>query len=184
MGCLNCGKELVNTPGKRPKQFCNVTCRSGYWQKKKRSEANTEFKGVIPTPEMTLNQSIEYNPNLSFDSTKMNTTADKPAMYQKGDKKRTSGGLTKHFEPAIIYDQFGKPIDTSFIDGPVVNEIRSYITSEVGTNLLVAFSFPKDFAGILRLAKEWKGDKAAFKSKIDGLSLTPNQKSMILSKLK
>ncbi len=38
MKCPNCEKELVNLVGKRQKQFCNSTCRSNYWQKKKREE--------------------------------------------------------------------------------------------------------------------------------------------------
>jgi hypothetical protein len=37
--CLNCGQPLEQTPGKKEKQFCNVSCRSSYWQKKKRAEA-------------------------------------------------------------------------------------------------------------------------------------------------
>lgn len=41
MDCLNCGKELIQTPKKRPKQFCGISCRSNYWQKKKR-----EGKGI------------------------------------------------------------------------------------------------------------------------------------------
>ena len=31
--CLNCGKELQQTPGKRIKKFCDNTCRSSYWNK-------------------------------------------------------------------------------------------------------------------------------------------------------
>jgi hypothetical protein len=37
--CLNCNEPLEQTPGKKEKQFCNVSCRSSYWQKKKRAEA-------------------------------------------------------------------------------------------------------------------------------------------------
>lgn len=36
MNCLNCNKPLEQTPGKKAKQFCNVSCRSSYWQKQKR----------------------------------------------------------------------------------------------------------------------------------------------------
>lgn len=34
--CKNCGKSVEQTPNKRAKEFCNVTCRSGYWQKQNR----------------------------------------------------------------------------------------------------------------------------------------------------
>lgn len=43
MGCLECGTELTQTPGKRAKTFCNVTCRSNYWQKNKRKKSG---KGI------------------------------------------------------------------------------------------------------------------------------------------
>jgi hypothetical protein len=36
--CLNCGKKLVHTEGKRAKVFCDTTCRSNYWQKSDRLE--------------------------------------------------------------------------------------------------------------------------------------------------
>lgn len=51
MNCLQCGKELINTPGRRPKQFCNSTCRSNYWNKAKKTN-NLKFK-VIVVPEPT-----------------------------------------------------------------------------------------------------------------------------------
>jgi hypothetical protein len=44
MHCLNCGKDLVNTPGKKVKQFCGISCRSNYWQKKKRNENGLSAK--------------------------------------------------------------------------------------------------------------------------------------------
>lgn len=43
MGCRNCGKDLVQIPGKRAKTFCSVTCRSNYWQKKKRESAQKKI---------------------------------------------------------------------------------------------------------------------------------------------
>lgn len=36
--CLNCGEHISQTLGKREKQFCDSTCRSNYWQKKKRTQ--------------------------------------------------------------------------------------------------------------------------------------------------
>lgn len=45
MGCLNCGKELVHTPGKRPKKFCSNSCRSGYSQKKKKGKEGGPKRG-------------------------------------------------------------------------------------------------------------------------------------------
>jgi hypothetical protein len=36
MACKNCGEPIVQTPGKRAKEFCDSTCRSNYWQIKNR----------------------------------------------------------------------------------------------------------------------------------------------------
>lgn len=50
MKCLECKKDLEQTPGKRTKQFCNSTCRSNYWQKSKRKvkeAANKKDKGWV-----------------------------------------------------------------------------------------------------------------------------------------
>lgn len=40
--CKNCGNPLVQSPKKRAKQFCDSTCRSGYWQKQKRILKNNK----------------------------------------------------------------------------------------------------------------------------------------------
>jgi hypothetical protein len=42
--CLNCNEPLEQTQGKKERQFCNVSCRSSYWQKKKRAEAAPPFQ--------------------------------------------------------------------------------------------------------------------------------------------
>jgi hypothetical protein len=39
MKCLECNKEVKQTPGKREKQFCGSSCRSNFWQKAKRKIA-------------------------------------------------------------------------------------------------------------------------------------------------
>jgi endogenous inhibitor of DNA gyrase (YacG/DUF329 family) len=43
MNCLECKKEVIQTPGKRERQFCNSTCRSNYWQKAKRKIAKNNI---------------------------------------------------------------------------------------------------------------------------------------------
>lgn len=176
--CKNCGAPIKQTTGKRAKEFCDVTCRSGFWQKKKRgSLPSSPIEKTFPLSD------AEVKPVGARKAKFKETKTANPA-----DKKVAAGGLVKllepTFQPPIIYDKFGKPIDAPLIDKPVVDELRSYCSEEGGTNLLISFSFPKDFAGILRLAKEWKGDVEAFKNKVNGLNLTANQKSMILSKLK
>jgi hypothetical protein len=44
MNCLNCGKKVKQTKGKRVKQYCNAECRQKHWQKKNR-EANPPARG-------------------------------------------------------------------------------------------------------------------------------------------
>lgn len=39
MMCPNCGNPITQTISKRPKKFCNTTCRSNFWQKEKRKKA-------------------------------------------------------------------------------------------------------------------------------------------------
>lgn len=46
--CKNCKKKIKQTPKKRQKEFCNSTCRSNYWAKKKRKEKKRVKK--IPLP--------------------------------------------------------------------------------------------------------------------------------------
>jgi len=36
--CLKCGKTIKDLPNKRPKTFCNSTCRSGFWFMRTRKE--------------------------------------------------------------------------------------------------------------------------------------------------
>lgn len=55
--CLNCTKQIPQTPGKRRKDFCNSTCRSNYWQKQKRKE-----KKIVPT--IAINDLTQPNLNV------------------------------------------------------------------------------------------------------------------------
>jgi|SRR5215469_13136153 len=33
--CLECGKSVKQTPGKRKKEYCGPTCRTKFWKKQK-----------------------------------------------------------------------------------------------------------------------------------------------------
>lgn len=73
MQCLNCQKELLQTVGKRTKQFCNTSCRSGYWQKEKAKERAIEKKATTPVMSGIKNKSKEtdyISPELAKDSLK------------------------------------------------------------------------------------------------------------------
>lgn len=47
--CLNCGKEVAQTPGRRPRQYCDDNCRQKKWQadhKKVTPPSDTEIKAA------------------------------------------------------------------------------------------------------------------------------------------
>lgn len=54
INCRNCEKPVPQTPGKKTKEFCNVSCRSSYWQKQKRLAA----KADIPDPGPVIREAI------------------------------------------------------------------------------------------------------------------------------
>jgi hypothetical protein len=64
--CLECGKPVPQTPGKRKKEYCNSTCRTTLWKKKKnagkekrgpgRPKKNAEAKTKPVTPPETKNK--------------------------------------------------------------------------------------------------------------------------------
>lgn len=104
MGCLNCGKELTNTPGKRPKKFCTTSCRSSYGQKKKRAGAEVVFKKpgrpkVAPVhipPGADVLRGYVAPAGDVYDRPKLGRmTNDEPKMWEG-------------FQRAVIYDQNGK----------------------------------------------------------------------------
>jgi hypothetical protein len=65
MGCLNCGAELVQLDGKRKKIYCNSTCRSRHFQRKKHlGEMPTTFaKKVKMTKKEVAPKPYKYDPN-------------------------------------------------------------------------------------------------------------------------
>ena len=64
MGCLNCGRDLTQLDGKREKLYCNSTCRSYHFQRKKKLGFNPEFfakkrEGKLPKKETVNVPEIE-----------------------------------------------------------------------------------------------------------------------------
>lgn len=49
--CPNCNAPLESLPHKRPKKFCNSTCRSNYWQKQQRLKQKGEAGAEKPLSE-------------------------------------------------------------------------------------------------------------------------------------
>ena len=42
--CLNCGQELVITPGKKKKKFCSDKCRYQWWTKNRDKKSSFEIR--------------------------------------------------------------------------------------------------------------------------------------------
>lgn len=167
MGCLNCGKALKNTKGKRPKKFCNTSCRSSYGQKKKRAGKEPGKPG---RPKI-INVDLEKTESEAIKFVKKKTGKYRLAIPPEGLLLPVFTGLLPE-----VYDS---PKLDSLADEPKI-----YDSGRGGIDMLISIPFPEDFASVLRLAKEWKGDVDAFKKRVDGLKLKPNQKLMIYSKLK
>lgn len=60
--CLNCGKIIQQTPGKRKRQFCNSTCRSNYWQKASRVKIVAPPEDKYDSPEISKNTIQDEHP--------------------------------------------------------------------------------------------------------------------------
>jgi len=41
--CKNCGSELINTPGARPRLFCSDHCKQTWWNKYRRDRVSTKI---------------------------------------------------------------------------------------------------------------------------------------------
>jgi endogenous inhibitor of DNA gyrase (YacG/DUF329 family) len=42
--CLNCGLELVHTPGKKKKKFCSDKCRSQWWNNNREGKSSYQIR--------------------------------------------------------------------------------------------------------------------------------------------
>jgi hypothetical protein len=43
--CLECGKKVPQTPGKRKKEYCGPTCRTKFWKKKRDAGKEKKSRG-------------------------------------------------------------------------------------------------------------------------------------------
>src|SRR5665213_4064201 len=59
--CLNCGKEVRQTPGKRERKYCDDVCKQKHWQKQK-AEKNDTVKISRKEYEQLLNNSYSGLP--------------------------------------------------------------------------------------------------------------------------
>lgn len=61
--CLNCSKEVVSVPGRRPRLYCSDPCRQKDWQRKKKKEASKSKKiSIIPSQKAPLTITLPKAP--------------------------------------------------------------------------------------------------------------------------
>jgi hypothetical protein len=173
MNCLECGKEVPQTKGRRERLFCNNTCKSKYWRKNKKSDGMVPAMGPgrpkksaaeTPLSDEVLKGFVVTTTPQVFDAPKIDTLADEPKMWQEGEPNPPY-----KFTPAVIYDVNGKAM-----------------TEEEISNAMNALHhvYPSDYNELLRMAKAGVNNQVAFRKHVENTKLTPGQKGMIYSKLK
>jgi len=53
--CPTCGKPITQTPGKRKKKYCNSSCRSKRWHRKRAAERKKD-DNTLPLPSDYIGQ--------------------------------------------------------------------------------------------------------------------------------
>lgn len=59
--CLECKKEIIQTSGKRKRQFCNSSCRSLFWQKQQKVKKESVIEKILPIVQAQLETSVKIN---------------------------------------------------------------------------------------------------------------------------
>lgn len=108
--CLECNKELEQTPGKRAKQYCGNTCRVKYYLKKKNKDKPPGKRG---RPAGSLNKSNQTIPPPQ-DASGINEDEGKNKGKKKKEEKTES-------EPTSLADMF---------KGRNINE-RTYVNPKI-----------------------------------------------------
>lgn len=190
MGCLECGKELTQTPGKRAKQFCNVTCRSNYWQKQKRKD-KPQKKGVAGRP-IKKNTGIQNTDMVlpgPIGDLKFTDGSSREIIQTKSDFKKGSITLTLadrkvakelaskiDFMPTTSESYDAEKFNHYIHDEPPIYQKVEVVSSEL--------KLPTDPMELKRMAEAGVPDLVAFKKHVASIKMTAGQRAMIYSKLK
>lgn len=96
--CLFCGKPATQVGGRKPRKYCSDTCRQKDFHRKKKAVSDIEKMhpatklygqalGLIPPPEVALSQSIQWDPNKSFDMKEPMSVLvpDEPKKWQEAE---------------------------------------------------------------------------------------------------
>jgi hypothetical protein len=168
MNCLECGKEVPQTKGRRERLFCNNTCKSKYWRKNKKSDGTVPTRGPGRPPKKNNLEHVIFLGPLVM-----------PVVENSQQK-------TVHLTlPDIPKTEFVTPPPEAF-DAPkldtLADEPKMY--QEWVVDAVTEVGYPSDYNELLRMAKSGVTNEAAFRKHVENTKLTPPQRSMIYSKLK
>jgi|ERR1700748_556124 len=62
--CLECGKPVSQTPGRRKKEYCGSTCRSLHWKKKQQMGKQKRGPGRPPKSALDYPRTLEQEKSL------------------------------------------------------------------------------------------------------------------------
>lgn len=100
MNCLNCGKKVEQTPGKRAKNYCDPNCRQKHWLKnnKKVSERGPGRPKKQPQTFPTKRDEkatvyIQEDPKYPKPDLNGWNQSDNSATFQSAVKDKKTGGL-------------------------------------------------------------------------------------------
>lgn len=102
--CLNCGKEVNQTPGKKERKYCDDKCKQRHWQKMK-----SEKKGNVTISREEYEKLLSGNTNVSigfayvkdeFIENSKNKIQPIQVQYSKADPNLP--GLTRGFKTVKV----------------------------------------------------------------------------------
>jgi|ERR1039457_367140 predicted nucleic acid-binding Zn-ribbon protein len=88
--CLNCGKTLIHTEGRREKKYCGNNCKQAYWQKKKPKDKKTKV--------LTMEQWEEIQK-------KLNEKTGRDNQFENAARGRDKSGVNEDEQKSDIDNQ-------------------------------------------------------------------------------
>lgn len=175
MECLNCGKPVRQTPGKRAKKYCDADCRQRHWLKKKkeidpptRGPGRPKKEGSILVYPNDVKEGIE---EIKF------VSGSRPHGARAGGiipDLETALASSVQYDPNASFDI--EKVKTTLADEPKKWQEAEMVESEI--------KLPTKPYDLKKMAEAGVPDKEAFKKHVEATKMTPGERSMIYSKLK
>lgn len=153
--CLFCEKPIKNTPGRRPKKYCDDNCRQKHFQAQRRDNAAANHSPSQPKKKTPA-------------PSKKKVTKTNPGLPQKDE--------------LILPGPIGQ---MEFMDGTSAEILQTKSDFQKGTlTITTGPRYPNEYKPLLDLAKSGEvNDLTAFREHVRKAKLTGPQRDMIYSKL-